>query len=118
MSNTGFTINPKLYDFLKWLALVLLPAIAALYVGVGSLWNFPAIPQVVGTITAVDTFLGLLLNKSSKNFASEQVVGDIIVQQDQFGTVSGMRLVADKDPLVFDDQKKAVFNVRRETRLE
>jgi hypothetical protein len=118
MDNNGFTINPKLYDFLKWAALVLLPAAASLYVALGSLWDFPAIQQVVGTMTAIDAFLGLILNKSAKNFDKQEVVGAIVVQQDRFGTVSGMKLVADRDPLILDEQRQARFNVRREIHLE
>lgn len=118
MDNTGFTINPKLYDFLKWMALVLLPAVAALYVSLGSLWDFPAVTQVVGTLTAIDTFLGILLNRSAKNFAKEQVVGDIVMTQDVDGAVSGMRMIANRDPLILDENKKAVFNVRREHPLK
>lgn len=114
MDNTGFTLNPKLYDFLRWVALILLPALTALYVGVGSLWNFPAVTQVVGTMTVLDTVLGILLNQSSKNHAKDIVVGDILVQQDLDGVVTGMRMEAHRDPLVFEDQKKAVFNIKRE----
>lgn len=117
MNNDGFTISPKLYNFLKWVALVLLPALTALYVGVGSLWNFPAITQVVGTMTVLNTVLGIILNKSSKNFAKEQVVGDLIVQQDSDGLAAGIRMVAHRDPLILDEQKKAVFIVKREQQL-
>lgn len=117
MNNDGFTISPKFYNFLKWVALVLLPALTALYVGVGSLWNFPAVTQVVGTMTVLDTVLGIILNKSSKNFAKEQVVGDLIVQQDSDGLAAGIRMVAHRDPLILDEQKKAVFIVKREQQL-
>lgn len=117
MNNDGFTISPKFYNFLKWVALVLLPALTALYVGVGSLWNFPAVTQVVGTMTVLDTVLGIILNKSSKNFAKEQVVGDLIVQQDSDGLAAGIRMVAHRDPMILDEQKKAVFIVKREQQL-
>lgn len=117
MNNEGFTINPKLYDFLKWVALVLLPALTALYVGVGSLWNFPAVTQVVGTMTVLDTVLGIILNKSSKNFLKERVVGDLIVKQDPDGLAAGITMVAHRDPLILDEQKQAIFNVKREQPL-
>lgn len=118
MDESGFTISPKLYDFLKWMALVLLPGLAALYAGLGSLWNFPAITEVVGSVTAVDTFLGVLLGRSSSNYARQSVVGEIVAQQDKDGLVTGYRMIANRDPLVFDEQKKAVFTVRREAHLQ
>lgn len=56
----------KLYDVLKWIALIFLPALAALYFGLAGIWNFPYGEEVVGTITVIDTFLGALLGISNK----------------------------------------------------
>jgi hypothetical protein len=107
-------MNSKVYDLLKWIALILLPGVGALYFALGQLWNFPAVEQVVGSITAIDVFLGMLINKTSKNHAVSNVVGDLVVTQDLDGMASGMRLEANRDPLIFEDQKDAVFRVRRE----
>ena len=56
------------YDFLKWVAQFLLPAVGPLYFALASIWNLPHGEQVVGTITAVDTFLGVLLGISSNAY--------------------------------------------------
>lgn len=56
------------YDFLKWVAQFLLPAAGTLYFALASIWNLPYGEQVVGTITAVDTFLGVLLGISSNTY--------------------------------------------------
>lgn len=56
------------YDFLKWVAQFLLPAAGTLYFALASIWNLPYGEQVVGTITAVDTFLGVLLGISSNAY--------------------------------------------------
>lgn len=56
------------YDFLKWVAQFLLPAVGTLYFALASIWNLPHGEQVVGTITAVDTFLGVLLGISSNTY--------------------------------------------------
>lgn len=58
-------MSNKVYDILKWIAQVVLPAIGALYFGLASIWGFPYAEQVVGTITVLDTFLGVLLGISS-----------------------------------------------------
>lgn len=57
------------YDILKWIAQYLLPASGTLYFALASIWGLPYGEQIVGTITAVDTFLGVLLGISSVNYA-------------------------------------------------
>ena len=54
-------INNTQYDFLKALAQYVLPAAGVLYFALSGLWGFPHPTEVVGTITAVDTFLGVIL---------------------------------------------------------
>ena len=56
------------YDVLKWVAQFLLPSAGTLYFALASIWNLPHGEQVVGTITAVDTFLGVLLGISSNAY--------------------------------------------------
>ena len=56
------------YDNLKWIAQYLLPASGTLYFALASIWGLPYGEQIVGTITAVDTFLGVLLGISTINY--------------------------------------------------
>lgn len=63
----------KVYDLLKWIALVVLPALATLYFALAGIWGFPYGEQVVGTIAAVDTFLGAILGISSINYQKKEV---------------------------------------------
>lgn len=65
-------LSNKLYDVLKWIALVVLPALSALYLGLAGLWGFPCGEQVSGTIALIDTFLGALLGISSANYAKSK----------------------------------------------
>lgn len=58
-------LSDKAYDILKWVALVLLPALGALYFGLAGIWGFPYGEQIVGTITVLDTFLGVILGIST-----------------------------------------------------
>lgn len=64
-------MSNKLYDILKWIATILLPALGTLYFALCSIWGFPYGEQIVGTITAVDTFLGVLLGISSATYAKQ-----------------------------------------------
>ena len=58
----------KVYDILKWIAQYFLPAIGTLYFALAGIWGLPYGEQIVGTITAVDTFLGILLGISSAQY--------------------------------------------------
>lgn len=60
--------DSKTYDILKWIAMIVLPAIGSLYFGLAAIWGLPCGEQVVGTITVIDTFLGALLGISSSNY--------------------------------------------------
>lgn len=62
----------KTYDILKWIALILLPGLGALYFALAGIWGLPYGEQIVGTITAVDTFLGVLLGISTASYNKGQ----------------------------------------------
>ena len=61
-------MSNKVYDVLKWIAMYFLPAIGTLYFALSGIWNLPYGEQVVGTITAVDTFLGVILGISNARY--------------------------------------------------
>ena len=58
-------LNNKAYNILKWVVMVLLPAVGTLYFALGDIWGLPYVEQVLGTITAVTAFLGALIGISS-----------------------------------------------------
>lgn len=59
-------MSNKTYDVLKWIAQLFLPAAGALYFALANIWGLPYGEEIVGTITAVDAFLGVILGISSK----------------------------------------------------
>ena len=61
-------LNNKTYDILKWIAQYLLPALGALYFTLAGIWGLPYGEQIVGTIVALDTFLGVILGISSYQY--------------------------------------------------
>lgn len=61
-------LSNKVYDALKWIAQILLPALGTLYFALAGIWGFPYAEQIIGTITAVDTFLGVLLGISTMQY--------------------------------------------------
>ena len=65
-------MSNKAYDVLKWIAQILLPALGTLYFALAAIWGLPYGEQIVGTITAVDTFLGALLGISTEKYKRDQ----------------------------------------------
>ena len=61
-------MSNKVYDVLKWIAMYLLPALGTLYFAIASIWGLPYGEQIVGTITAIDTFLGVILRISTAQY--------------------------------------------------
>lgn len=61
-------LTNKVYDVLKWVALIFLPALAVLYGALAPVWGWPYPDQIVYTITAVDTFMGALLGISTLHY--------------------------------------------------
>ena len=61
----------KVYDILKWVVIIVLPAAATLYKALSGVWGWPYANEVVTTITAVDTFLGAVLCISTAEYNKE-----------------------------------------------
>lgn len=70
MQNLVFK-NSKVYDVLKFIAQIVLPAVGALYFAIAQLWGFPYGAEIVGTISAVDAFLGVILGISNANYKAQ-----------------------------------------------
>lgn len=69
-------LNDKVYDALKWIAMYLIPALGTLYFALSGIWGFPYGEEIVGTLTAVDTFLGVILGISTVTYRKELRASD------------------------------------------
>lgn len=67
------TISNKTYDTLVWIAQIALPALGTLYAALAVIWGFPFGEEIVGTISAVDVFLGTLLGISKAKYNKTKV---------------------------------------------
>ena len=65
-------MSNKVYDVLKFVAQILLPALGTLYFALAKIWGFPYAAEIVGTISAVDAFLGALLGISTAQYNKQQ----------------------------------------------
>lgn len=61
-------MSNRMYDILKYIAQIVLPALGTLYFALSTIWGLPYGEQVVGTITAIDAFLGALLGISTTQY--------------------------------------------------
>lgn len=65
-------MSNKVYDILKYNAQYVLPAVGTLYFALAGIWGLPYGEQVVGTITAIDTFLGVVLGISTSKYNKDK----------------------------------------------
>ena len=61
-------MSNKVYNFLKWIAMIVLPALATLYLGLSNVWGLPYGEEVSTTITLINTFLGTVLMISTNHY--------------------------------------------------
>ena len=66
-----FELNDKVYDVLKWLALIALPALAVLYNVLAGVWGWPCAQEVSTTINAVIAFIGTIIGISTAQYKKE-----------------------------------------------
>lgn len=69
-------MSNKAYDIMKFVAQILLPAIGTLYFALAQIWDLPLAEEIVGTITAVDAFLGAVLGISTAQYNKEMMAGE------------------------------------------
>lgn len=69
-------MSNKTYDVLKAIALTWLPALGTLYFTIAGIWGLPYAEQIVGTIVAIDTFLGVILGISTSSYKKGLLEGD------------------------------------------
>ena len=97
-------MNNKTYDVLKYIAQIVLPALGTLYAALAPLWGLPYAEAIVGTIVAVDAFLGALLQISSTQYykSGRDVAGTVTVDDEtetiafEFGDMTTEDLAAMK----------------------
>lgn len=110
--SSGFIMSPALYDKMKFTVQTALPAISTLYFTLGAIWDLPAVTQVIGTLAALATFLGVLVGVSSKTYSNSEARfdGHIAITQTPEGTKL-YSLEFDGDPHDIDQKDAVTFRV-------
>lgn len=113
--------NPMLgdgaYNVVKKSATIVLPALGTLYFTLSQIWGLPHAEAVVGTIAAVNTFLGVIIQISKKSYYSSNApyVGEIKVQESPDGSRKVFSLVVDGDPEALEYMDQATFKINSDT---
>jgi hypothetical protein len=68
------TLSNKAYDTLKWIAQILLPGLGTLYFAISGIWGLPYCEQVVGTLSAITVFIGMLLGLSAAKYPGDGTI--------------------------------------------
>lgn len=110
------TLNNRTYDALKKFVQIVLPALATLYAGLATLWDFPNTTGVVGTLTLLATFLGVALSLISSQFNKNST-------SNEDGTSDASLIVSTVDgekylSLGFKDQNVEEMLTKQTVRLE
>jgi hypothetical protein len=103
--------NKKLYDALKQVAMVVLPALGTLYFAFAQVWGLGHGDQVVGTIVALDTFLGVVLHISSTAFSKSDAKYDGTVDITETADKKSYSLNLNTDPDELDAKDEITFKV-------
>jgi hypothetical protein len=99
------------YDRLKLLAQIVLPALGTLYFTIAGIWHLPAAEQVVGTIVAIDAFIGVILKVASDSYTKEGTVGTIVVHDSEEKTT--FTIEQEMEPEKLMEKKEVTFKVRK-----
>lgn len=94
-------LQSKVYDVLKFIALIFLPAFNTLFLGFGQLWHWSHTAEIAGSIALVDTFLGALIKVSSSNYNKSDLGVDGYLSSDGTNPDTGhpnLRIVVTRDP--------------------
>ena len=109
-----FIKNSKLYDILKYLAQVAIPAVGSLYFALAQIWGIPGGAKLVGTLTVVDTFLGVLLhlNSNAYNNSDAKYDGSIDIYEDENKLKHVLNL--NDDPEKLQEKSSVTFKVKKQ----
>lgn len=104
--------NNAWYNRVKFVAMILLPALGSLYFGLAQIWGLPEPEKVVGTITLVDTFLGILLQISTNTYNNSDVKydGQVVIEEVP-GQPKRLTLELNSDPNDLENKEQIVFKV-------
>ncbi len=105
--------NSRVYDTIKRFTQIILPAFGTLYFALSEIWGFPNGAEIVGTTTALVTFLGVILGLSSSAYNKSEARFDGQIDVVETDGVKQFSLNLDSDPYLLEDKDEVVFKVNK-----
>ncbi|ASU03942.1 holin [Streptomyces phage FrodoSwaggins] len=106
-------LGDKAYAVLKYTAAIVLPAVSTLYFTLAQLWGLPNAEEVVGTIAAVNAFMGLLLGVSTVSYNNSSVAYDGTIKLD--GNQMASIQLHHESPSSFVNKPVAILKIENDT---
>jgi Putative phage holin Dp-1 len=105
-------LSENLYNRLKFFSLIVLPALTTLYFTLGTMWEWGNVQQIMGTMVALNTFLGVILGISTKRYndSDAKYDGNIVITESESGGKL-YSLEVNGDPSEIDLKKTVIFKV-------
>lgn len=109
---SGNFLNNKQYDAVKFLTVTLLPALGTLYFALGQTWGLPHPQEVMGTLLAIQAFIGVVMHISTNQYESSgaKYSGEINIAKQPNGEKKAS-VVFNQHPAELDDKADAIFKV-------
>ena len=108
---SGVILSDNLYKTIKWAVGIVLPAAATLILALGEIWDWPNMNQIVGTVTALTTFLGVVAGVSTFQYNESDAAFDGTMRVNRQGEGQLSDLILDEDPLNIAARKEIRFKV-------
>jgi Putative phage holin Dp-1 len=112
VKTTTFVLSDAMYNKVKFLVQIVLPALSTLYFTLSAVWGLPGVEQVIGTLAALATFFGVLLGLSTKSYNASDAKYDgaiVLHQKEDGGKLYSLEL--NGDPADLDLKKEVAFKV-------
>jgi len=117
VANDEYTplFSNRVYDVLKYIALVILPAASALYFGLGEIWDLPKVTEVIGTISVLDTVLGMIIRSDNIRYRNSDARFDGKIAEVEVKGDNNYSLDVKGDPAeVLETQEEVLLKVSPE----
>ena len=93
-------MTDRTYNFLRWVSQYWLPAAGTLYFALASIWNLPFGEEVVGSISAITIFVGVVIGIGNRSYKASGA------------GIDGALIIDDSDP------DKDVYQLNLETPID
>lgn len=84
-------LSDRNYKVIKYVASIVLPAVATLYFALAQIWSLPKAEEVIGSIAAINAFFGVILGISTRSYNNSNVAYDGTLKLDGSG-MAGIEL--------------------------